>query len=119
MKRYGFSAKERIKSKKDFEKIYSSGKLIISSDKKIKAIFIFEKNTDQPGVKIAAAVHHKAGIAVWRNRAKRLIREAYRLNKYILSELCTKNSILLKVVFSTYFLNEKTSSVPLWYGLSP
>ncbi len=107
MKRYGFSAKERIKSKNDFKNIYTSGRLIISSDKKIKAIFIVEQNSNQPGVQIAAAVHHKVGIAVWRNRAKRLIREAYRLNKHILSELTTKNNVLLKIVFSTYVLNEK------------
>ncbi len=106
MKRFGLSAGERIKKKKDFELIYSSGNIIISSDQKIKAIYLKEKNP-KPGVIIAAAVSKKAGIAVWRNRMKRLIKESYRLNKKILTDICFQNKILLKVVFSPNAYNEK------------
>ncbi len=109
MKRFGLSAGERIKKKKDFELIYSSGSIIISSDQKIKAIFIKDKNNPNPGVSIAAAVSKKAGIAVWRNRMKRLIRESYRLNKKILNDICSQKKILLKIVFSPNALNEKNN----------
>ena len=79
-KQQGLSPAERIKSKKDFDELYSSGKILISSNKKIKAIFLIKDNPDE-GVKIAAVVSKKLGNAVWRNRIKRLIKETYRLNK--------------------------------------
>ena len=107
MKRFGFSAKERVKSRKDFEKIFSNGKTIFSSDKKIKATYLIEKNRSKPGMLISMAVHKKAGKAVWRNRVKRLIKEAYRLNKEILRESVFEKNLLLMMVFSPNTLNEK------------
>lgn len=109
MKRFGLSAGERIKKKKDFELIYSSGSIIISSDQKIKAIYIKDKNNPNSGVTIAAAVSKKAGIAVWRNRMKRMIRESYRLNKKILTDICLQKNVLLKIVFSPNALNERNN----------
>ena len=107
MKRFGFSAKERVKSRKDFEKIFSNGKTIFSSDKKIKATYLIEKNGSKPGILISAAVYKKAGRAVWRNRIRRLIKEAYRLNKEILRESVFEKNLLLMMVFSPNTLNEK------------
>jgi ribonuclease P protein component len=107
LKNQGLSACERIKSRKDFEEIYSGGRIIFSSDKKVKAVYIVKSGSARPGVKIAAAVSKKSGIAVWRNRVKRLIKEAYRLNKGVLVEKCTGKEILLMVVFSPGALNGK------------
>ena len=109
MKRYGLSADERIKSRKDFELIYSSGTTIFSADRRIKAIYLISAEADSPGVKIAPAVSKKAGKAVWRNRVKRLIKEAYRLNKEILTGLSLQNDILIKIVLSPNMLNERTN----------
>ena len=107
MKSQGLSVHERIKSRKDFEEIYSGGRIVFSSDKKIKAVYIVKTGPDGPGVKIAAAVSKKSGIAVWRNRVKRLIKEAYRLNKSILAEECSGKDVLLMIVFSPGALSEK------------
>lgn len=107
MKRSGLSANERIKSKKEFQKIYTSGKIIFSNNKTIKAHYLVEENNNYPGVKMAAAVFTKAGNAVWRNRFKRLIKESFRLNKEILTALSIKKNCLIKIVFASYSLNQK------------
>ena len=105
-KQQGLSANERIKSKKTFNELYSSGKILISRKKKIKSIYIIKENSGS-GVKIAAVVSKKLGNAVWRNRIKRLIREAYRKNKteIVLSAAAAGKSIDL--IFSAYMLSEE------------
>ena len=105
-KRQGLSPSERIKSKKDFEELYFSGKILISSNQRIKAIYIV-KDDPENGVKIAAVVSKKLGNAVWRNRIKRLIKEAYRLNKQeILSQAAVAGKNI-RLIFSAYALSEK------------
>ena len=107
MRRFGLSAVERIKSRKDFEEIFSNGKTVFSPDRKIKAIYLVADKSSKTGIIISAAVFKKAGKAVWRNRVKRLIKEAYRLNKNILIETAVEKGLLLKLVFSPNTLNEK------------
>ena len=109
MKRFGLSAGERIKSKKDFDQIYNSGKVIFSDNRKIKAIYLIEKTHSAGNIKIAVAVSGKAGKAVWRNRLKRLLRTSYRLNKENLLNLCLLKKIVLKIIFSPYQMNEKNN----------
>jgi ribonuclease P protein component len=110
LKKFGLSATERIRSKKEFDLLYSSGKTIVSASQKFKAVCYFEKSPDpdrKPEVKVAFAVHRKAGKAVWRNRVKRLLRVSYRLNKELLvSASVAKNKFLL-VAFSPYSVNSK------------
>ncbi|HSL89706.1 MAG TPA: ribonuclease P protein component [Ignavibacteriaceae bacterium] len=106
MKRFSLSSEERIKNKKEFDRVYKFGKTIISSDKKLKAIFLFEQNLENPGVKIAVAVAKKAGTAVWRNKVKRLVRESYRLNKHPVIDLCIEKKSNLRIIVSPYYLSE-------------
>lgn len=119
MKRFGLSANERIKSRKDFEVIFSAGKTIFSSDKKIKAIFFIDDKSEISGVKIAAAVNKKAGKAVWRNRVKRLIRAIYRQNKKEILEKSLQKNQMLKIVFSPYSINEKKNKHVFLEELQP
>ncbi len=107
MKRFGLSTEERIKNKIDFDKLYSVGKVILSANRKIKAIYSTEKNNSGGNILIAFAVSSKAGKAVWRNRVKRLLRTAYRLNKENLLKLCLLKKIVLKIIFSPNHINEK------------
>jgi ribonuclease P protein component len=109
LKRFGLSAEERLKSKTDFNKIYSAGKVTFSTNRKIKAIYITERNESGGKILIAFAVSSKAGKAVWRNRLRRLLRTAYRLNKENLLKLCLLKKIVLKIIFSPYQMNEKNS----------
>ena len=109
MKRFGLPAGERLKSRIEFEQLYTSGRVIFSDDKKIKAIYLIEINSGQSNVKMAAVVSSKAGNAVWRNRIKRLIRTSYRLNKENIFNLCLLKNLVLKIIFSPYRFNEKNN----------
>lgn len=107
MKRFSFGKNERIKEKKLFEELYTSGKVSISNNKKIKAVHFLIESVDVVFPKVAVAVSKKAGNAFWRNRIKRLLREAYRLNKLPVSSFCIEKKKQLFIVFSPFLLNQK------------
>ncbi len=107
MKQFSLHRKERITNKKQFDEIYASGKTVYSSDRRLKAVYHISEEVENPGVKMAVAVSRKAGKAFWRNRIKRLIKEAFRLNKEILKSPCIENQTLILVVFAANSLNQK------------
>jgi ribonuclease P protein component len=118
LKNFSLTRNERVKKKRDFEKIYSSAKVLFSSDHFIKMHFLFvESNVS--GVKIAAAVSKKAGNAVWRNRVKRLIKETYRLNKNPLLEKVLDKKIQLLLIFSPNKLSEASNKKIYLRNVSP
>lgn len=119
MKKFSLSGKERIKSKKEFDLIYSIGKTIYSEDKKIKALFIKNRTNENPGVKIAVAISKRSGNAVWRNRVRRIIREIFRLNKERLVAACRKKRVSLNVIFSAFSMNEKNNKKVQYCNVSP
>lgn len=97
---------ERIKRKRDFEKVFSSGITVFTKDRLLRAVFVVEPKKNESGIKIAPAVSKKAGKAVWRNGVKRLIKEAYRQNKKIFIENVRQKELLLLIVFSPNELSE-------------
>ncbi|MBZ0179386.1 MAG: ribonuclease P protein component [Melioribacteraceae bacterium] len=107
MKSQGLSKKERIKSKKEFQRVYSEGNTLFSPRNSIKAIYLIVDDKSNPGIRVAFAVHKKAGKAVWRNRMKRLLRETYRLNKNLVLPKVVDSGKRLFLVFSPNSLNEK------------
>ena len=96
MKRFGLSKNERIKKKNEISRLFNSGKRIYTNSRNLKAIFCFGED-DSGTIKIVPAVHKKAGNAVWRNRVKRLLRESYRLNKKILTDIIEDKTLLLMI----------------------
>lgn len=106
MKKFSLSRTERIKRKKDFERIYNSPKIVFSKDFLLKSYFFILERTEKPGVKFAAAVSKNAGKAVWRNRVKRLLKESYRLNKQELCKKTIEKNMLLFIIISPSRLSE-------------
>ena len=73
---YCFSKKERLLNRKDFVNLNRSGQ------KSICAHFIIYTGINGLGItRLGITASKKVGNAVKRNRAKRLIREFFRLNK--------------------------------------
>lgn len=106
MENFSLNRSERVKKKNDFEKVYSSGKVLYSSELLIKSIYTINLNENFLGVKIGVAVSKKAGNAVWRNRIKRLIKESYRLDKGSIVEKASKNNVGVMIIFSPNRLSE-------------
>ena len=118
MKNFSLTRNERVKKKRDFEKVYNAANVLFSSDRLIKVHFICSEN-NVAVIKIAAAVSKKAGKAVWRNRVKRLIKESYRLNKKSLLEKVLLKKIQLLLVFSPSRLSEASNKKIYLHDVSP
>lgn len=106
MKQFGLSSKERIKSKNEFDAVYSSGQILYSYSNKLKAVILIQEETEEAVLKTAFAVSRKSGNAVWRNRVKRLLRESFRKNKHELKSIVELKKIKLLVVFSPNTINQ-------------
>jgi ribonuclease P protein component len=101
-KRFTLGKKERLKSRKLIEELFTEGKNFLISPFRIHYLI---KKEDQAlseqsllfGVAVSAKNFKKA---VDRNRIKRLIREAYRLQKLPLQEKVKEKKIQLSVFFN-------------------
>tara|TARA_R110002167_G_scaffold231328_2_gene436543 strand:+ start:1067 stop:1453 length:387 start_codon:yes stop_codon:yes gene_type:complete len=79
---FTFPKKEKLKSKKLFTQLFEEGKSISTFPFKL----IYVKTALPPDIRIQTGVSvpkKKVKSAVKRNRIKRLVREAYRLNKHL------------------------------------
>ncbi len=110
MRKLSLNKRERIKGSTSFEKIYSSGTKIISSDKRVRAVYKVEIPATGPFIKLGVAVSKKAGNACFRNRIKRLLRESFRLNKPELKE-----NLGLYILLSPYSFLDKDRKYRLSY----
>jgi len=109
LKEFGLSKKERIKSKKRFEQVYSEGRTLFSQNRALKATFYVEECKINPLVQVAFAVHKKSGNAVWRNRVKRLLRESFRLNKKVIVSESNLYKKCVYIVFAGNRINRKAN----------
>lgn len=94
-----FQKTERLTLRSDIERLFESGARSLSVYP-VRAIFRRSDKEDSTPVKILVSVskrrfHHAAD----RNRAKRQIREAYRLNKSILTEAVKNTGKPLHIAF--------------------
>lgn len=68
-----FPRSARIRSRKEFDRVFSAG--VRASD---AYVTLFAALSDQPCARLGISVSRRLGNAVRRNRAKRLVREAFR-----------------------------------------
>lgn len=108
MKLFSLSKDERIKEKKNIQLLIQEGSSVFSSKNSLKAIYLIQES-DKPGVKIAVGISRKAGKAVWRNKLKRLIRNAYRLNKIPLLKSAQQKNKLVLIIFTSLGYNEQNN----------
>jgi len=95
--RYFLSKTDKLKSRKTIEQLFSEGKSL--SAYPIRAVYVFSNNCNhlQAGFSVSSRNFKKA---VDRNRIKRLLREAYRLQKNdlekaILAKACRLSIFLI------------------------
>ena len=98
VKRYGFGKDEKLKSRKSIEELFSKGKSFTLAP--IRVSYKFSKSADLPAL-LAGVTASKKNFkkAVDRNRIKRLLREAYRLQKNDLKELIIERALAGHVFF--------------------
>ena len=76
---FQFTKAEHLTRKKEFERVFNEGKVI-----KNNKVVLYVTPNDFQHSRLGLVVSKKVGNAVRRNRAKRLLRELYRLNKHLL-----------------------------------
>ncbi|MDP2068612.1 MAG: ribonuclease P protein component [Lutibacter sp.] len=83
--KYTLGIDEKLKSRKLIEHLFAEGKRVKSFP--LQLIYLQISHDSEFPVKVGFSVPKKVvKLAVDRNRIKRMMREAYRLNKYLISE---------------------------------
>ena len=121
-KQFTLGKKERLKSRKQIEQLFSEGKSFAVNPLRVY-FSIAPTNIDLPSLKILEpfAIQFAVGVssknfkrAVDRNRIKRLIREAYRLQKNILQERLKEKNLSMNVFF--IFTGKELPEYKYMYG---
>lgn len=92
--KFGYSKEEKLKSRKTIEALFIEGSSVGIFP--LRLFYLELPNTEKQPYKTAVSVSKKNfKLAVERNRIKRLLREAYRLNKSIILDSYSKKFALM------------------------
>ncbi len=110
-RRYTFSKDERLCSKKLIERLFAGGNKSFPSFP-LRVVYMPltpEENTAEASILISVP-KKRFKHAVKRNLVKRQVREAYRLNKYILLDALRAKETPVKMILSFIWLDNKIHS---------
>jgi len=79
---FGFGPEARLSDRRDFRLVFEAGRKVVGRN---MILWYAERSSAAP-TRLGLSVGSKVGIAVRRNRLKRLVREAFRLNRARLLE---------------------------------
>jgi ribonuclease P protein component len=111
---YGLDKKQKLKSRKLITEVFSRGKSF--SVFPIRVSYLLKSSSETPGIQIGVSASKKNyKKAVDRNRIKRLLREAYRLQKNELFEMVKESEIQCSVFF--LYTGKEIASFPEFMAL--
>jgi ribonuclease P protein component len=110
-KLYGLGRQERVKSRKSIEELFATGKSFTLLPLRVVYIFVPRDNHESSVQIGVAAAKKNFKKAVDRNRIKRLMREAYRLQKNPLKTAMAEKKESMLRIFFIYTGNEIPSLV--------
>lgn len=96
-KKYSFSAKEKLKSKKNIEELFKKGSSFYLNNFQVRFCAISQE-VDNHQILISVP-KKKLKRAVDRNLIKRRVREAYRLNKHIIVDFSKSQNFSIGFVY--------------------
>ncbi len=98
-KKFKFPKKEHLCGEIRISKLFAEGSAFIAYP--LRVVFMVSGEKADVPVNVMVAVPKKRfKRAVKRNRLKRLMRESYRLNKSLLTEMCIEKNINIQIAFN-------------------
>ncbi|MCS6820621.1 MAG: ribonuclease P protein component [Microscillaceae bacterium] len=92
MPKFGFSKKERLCSQKQIEQLFAQGAVVFLYPFRVSYLLKPQPDATLPQI-IISIPRKNFKLATQRNQIKRRIREAYRLNKYLLQNSAHQFSV--------------------------
>lgn len=72
-----FTARDRVRKRSEFERIRQTGRRVVTPS----FVFLLQQTSGAPGPRLGITASRRVGSAPERNRAKRLVREAFRATR--------------------------------------
>ena len=107
--RHTFLSREHLRRGSDFRRVYDTGRRCAG-----KLLVLYALPGTTGGRQVGVVTSRRIGNAVIRNRARRLMREAYRLNKVKLNEHLQIVMIARSAIRDKSFQNVEAEMLALW-----
>lgn len=113
--RFRFTKKERVSGERRIENLFTRGHSFMAYPFRVICLVTTDPLTEPLSV-LVSIPKKRVKAAVGRNRMKRLFREAYRLNKHLLSDTLLTLSVHMEVAF-IYVKDELSDYVTIEKGV--